>query len=103
MSVVPLASHVGKAYVMGVDEINCQEPGLGLAHFGSTFRQPLAGLGRGFGVLCKAIQWRAGYVPPGLEIGKAEVLVDGDEFRVIRKRPDYDSIIALDIPWDAAG
>jgi diaminopimelate decarboxylase len=32
-----------------------------------------------------------------------EVLVDGDEFRVIRKRPDYDSIIALDIPWDAAG
>jgi len=31
-----------------------------------------------------------------------EVLVDGDEFRVIRRRPDYDSIIALDIPWGAA-
>ena len=30
-----------------------------------------------------------------------EVLVDGDEFRVIRQRPDYDSMIALDIPWDA--
>ncbi len=29
-----------------------------------------------------------------------EVLVDGDEFRVIRQRPDYDSMIALDIPWD---
>ncbi len=29
-----------------------------------------------------------------------EVLVDGDEFRVIRRRPDYDSMIALDIPWD---
>ncbi|HNP63188.1 MAG TPA: diaminopimelate decarboxylase [Woeseiaceae bacterium] len=32
-----------------------------------------------------------------------EVMVDGDEFRVIRQRPDYDSMIALDIPWDAAG
>ncbi|MCJ7590564.1 MAG: diaminopimelate decarboxylase [Woeseiaceae bacterium] len=31
-----------------------------------------------------------------------EVLVDGDEFRVIRRRPDYDSMIALDIPWGAA-
>lgn len=31
-----------------------------------------------------------------------EVLVDGNEFRVIRRRPDYDSMIALDIPWDAA-
>jgi diaminopimelate decarboxylase len=31
-----------------------------------------------------------------------EVLVDGDEFRVIRRRPDYDSMIALDIPWDTA-
>lgn len=30
-----------------------------------------------------------------------EVLVDGDAFRVIRRRPDYDSLIALDIPWDA--
>ena len=30
-----------------------------------------------------------------------EVLVDGDEFQVIRERPDYDSIIALDIPWSA--
>lgn len=29
-----------------------------------------------------------------------EVLVDGDEFRIVRKRPDYDSIIALDTPWD---
>ncbi len=28
-----------------------------------------------------------------------EVLVDGSEFRVIRRRPDYDSMIALDIPW----
>lgn len=32
-----------------------------------------------------------------------EVLVDGDAYRVIRKRPDYDSMIALDIPWDATG
>ena len=31
-----------------------------------------------------------------------EVMVDGNEFRVIRQRPDYDSMIALDIPWDAA-
>jgi len=31
-----------------------------------------------------------------------EVLVDGSEFRVIRQRPDYDSMIALDIPWTAA-
>jgi diaminopimelate decarboxylase len=31
-----------------------------------------------------------------------EVLVDGDEFRVIRRRPDYESMLALDIPWDAA-
>lgn len=30
-----------------------------------------------------------------------EVLVDDAEFRVIRQRPDYDSMIALDIPWDA--
>ncbi|MDJ0919237.1 MAG: diaminopimelate decarboxylase [Woeseiaceae bacterium] len=30
-----------------------------------------------------------------------EVLVDGDEFGIIRERPDYDSIIALDIPWTA--
>lgn len=29
-----------------------------------------------------------------------EVLVDGNEFRVIRRRPDYDSMIALDIPWE---
>lgn len=28
-----------------------------------------------------------------------EVLVDRNEFRIIRKRPDYDSMIALDIPW----
>ena len=27
-----------------------------------------------------------------------EVLVEGSEFRVIRQRPDYDSIIALDMP-----
>ncbi len=32
-----------------------------------------------------------------------EVMVDGDEFRVIRQRPDYDSMIALDIPWASAG
>jgi len=31
-----------------------------------------------------------------------EVLVDGDQFRIIRKRPDYDSMIALDLPWDSA-
>ncbi|MGB5347362.1 MAG: diaminopimelate decarboxylase [Woeseia sp.] len=31
-----------------------------------------------------------------------EVLVDGDEFRVVRKRPDYDSIIALDTTWEAS-
>jgi len=31
-----------------------------------------------------------------------EVLVDGDEFRVIRRRPDYDSMIALDLPWSTA-
>ncbi|MGB5165970.1 MAG: diaminopimelate decarboxylase [Woeseiaceae bacterium] len=31
-----------------------------------------------------------------------EILVSGDEFRVIRERPDYDSMIALDVPWDAA-
>jgi len=29
-----------------------------------------------------------------------EVLVDGDEFRVIRERPSYDSLIGLDVPWD---
>ena len=29
-----------------------------------------------------------------------EVMVAGDQFRVIRQRPDYDSIISLDIPWD---
>ena len=28
-----------------------------------------------------------------------EVLVDGDEFGIIRQRPDYESIIAQDIPW----
>jgi len=28
-----------------------------------------------------------------------EVLVAGDEFQVIRQRPDYDSMIGLDIPW----
>ena len=32
-----------------------------------------------------------------------EVLVDGDEFRIIRKRPSYDSIIGLDLTWDSAG
>ena len=31
-----------------------------------------------------------------------EILVSGDEFRVIRERPDYDSMIALDVPWDSA-
>jgi diaminopimelate decarboxylase len=30
-----------------------------------------------------------------------EVLVDGDQFRVIRRRPDYDAMISLDVPWDA--
>ena len=30
-----------------------------------------------------------------------EVLVDGDEFRVIRERPSYDDLIGLDVPWDA--
>ncbi|MEJ2273832.1 MAG: hypothetical protein P8Y01_04570, partial [Woeseiaceae bacterium] len=28
-----------------------------------------------------------------------EVMVSGDTFQVIRKRPDYDSMIALDVPW----
>ena len=32
-----------------------------------------------------------------------EVLVDGDEFRIIRKRPSYDSIIGLDLAWESAG
>ena len=32
-----------------------------------------------------------------------EVLVDGDEFRVIRERPSYDSLIGLDVPWDVVG
>jgi len=32
-----------------------------------------------------------------------EVLVEGDEFRLIRKRPDYDEIIALDDPWPLPG
>ena len=31
-----------------------------------------------------------------------EVMVHNDEFRVIRKRPDYDSMIALDFPWESA-
>ena len=31
-----------------------------------------------------------------------EVLVDGDEFRIIRKRPSYDSIIGLDLDWEPA-
>jgi diaminopimelate decarboxylase len=31
-----------------------------------------------------------------------EVLVDGDEFRIIRKRPSYDSIIGLDLTWESA-
>ena len=31
-----------------------------------------------------------------------EVLVDGDEFRIIRKRPSYDSIIGLDLDWESA-
>jgi len=29
-----------------------------------------------------------------------EVLVDGEEFRVMRERPSYDSLIGLDVPWD---
>ncbi len=28
-----------------------------------------------------------------------EVLVDDDDFRVIRQRPHYDAIIGLDVPW----
>lgn len=31
-----------------------------------------------------------------------EVLVDGDEFRIIRKRPSYDNIIGLDLTWESA-
>lgn len=31
-----------------------------------------------------------------------EVLVDGDEFRIIRERPSYDSIIGLDLDWESA-
>ena len=30
-----------------------------------------------------------------------EILVDGHEYRVIRRRPDYDNMIGLDLPWDA--
>lgn len=29
-----------------------------------------------------------------------EILVDGEAFGLIRKRPDLDSIIALDLPWE---
>ena len=29
-----------------------------------------------------------------------EVLVDGSDFRIIRACPDYDSIIAMDLPWE---
>ena len=32
-----------------------------------------------------------------------EILVDGDEFRIIRQRPSYDSIIGLDLTWESAG
>ena len=28
-----------------------------------------------------------------------EILVDGDDYRVIRQRPDYDSLIGLDLDW----
>ena len=31
-----------------------------------------------------------------------EVMVERNEFRVIRRRPDYDSMIALDLPWESA-
>ena len=30
----------------------------------------------------------------------AEILVDGSEYREIRKRQDYDSILARDLPWE---
>ncbi|MEO1245449.1 MAG: diaminopimelate decarboxylase [Pseudomonadota bacterium] len=29
-----------------------------------------------------------------------EVLVDGDDYRVVRRRPDYESLIGLDLAWD---
>lgn len=29
-----------------------------------------------------------------------EVLVDGNEFKVIRERPDYSDLIGLDVPWE---
>ena len=31
-----------------------------------------------------------------------EVMVERDEFRLIRRRPDYDSMIAIDLPWESA-
>ena len=31
-----------------------------------------------------------------------EVMVERNEFRVIRRRPDYDSMIAIDLPWESA-
>ncbi len=30
-----------------------------------------------------------------------EIMVRGSDFQVIRKRPDYDSMIALDLPWES--
>ena len=31
-----------------------------------------------------------------------EVMVAGADYRVIRARPDYESMIAQDVPWDAS-
>jgi diaminopimelate decarboxylase len=31
-----------------------------------------------------------------------EVMVEGSDYRMIRKRPSYDSMIAIDVPWESA-
>lgn len=31
-----------------------------------------------------------------------EVMVEGSDFRLVRRRPDYDSMIAIDLPWESA-
>ena len=31
-----------------------------------------------------------------------EVMVEGGDYRLIRRRPDYDSMIGIDLPWESA-
>jgi len=31
-----------------------------------------------------------------------EVMVEGNDYRMIRKRPGYDSMLAIDLPWESA-